>query len=68
MLGDDRTQHLGRRADRRSDEQITRGDREKAVLWMLGVFRVATRRSVVESCFDGHLFGVNYFGRSRCLI
>lgn len=59
MLGDERTQHLGRRADRRSDEQITRADREKAVLWMLGVFRVATRRSVVESCFDGHPFVAN---------
>ena len=59
VLGDDRTQHLGRRGDRRSDERITRDDREKAVLWMLGVFRVATRRSLVESCFDGHPFVAN---------
>ena len=26
---------------------------------MLGVFRVATRRSLVESCFDGHPFVAN---------
>ena len=59
VLGDERTQHLGRRGDRRSAERITREDRQKGVLWMLGVFRVATRRSLVESCFDGHPFVAN---------
>lgn len=58
-LGLDRAKHLGRRLDRRSDERITRPEREQAVLRMLGVFRVASRASIADSCFDGHPFAAN---------
>ena len=51
--------HTGRRQDRVSPERITRGEREQAVLHMLGTFRVATRRNILEYCFDGHPFVAN---------
>ena len=55
----DRPLHLGRRHDRRSGAKVTRAEREEAVLHLLGVFRVAGRRAVVDSCCDGHPFVAN---------
>ena len=55
----DRPLHLGRRPDRRSGAKVTRPEREEAVLHLLGVFRVAGRRAVVDSCCDGHPFVAN---------
>ena len=55
----DRPLHLGRRHDRRSSAKVTRAEREEAVLHLLGVFRVAGRRAVVDSCCDGHPFVAN---------
>ena len=38
---------------------VSREDREALVLETLGVFRVISRRSLVDSCFDGHGFVAN---------
>ena len=51
--------HRGRRLDRRSSVHITRQQREHGLLEMLGVFRVASRRSIVTAIFDGHPFAAN---------
>ena len=52
----DLTRHRGRREDERGRGRRTREQREQHVLELLGTFRVLTRRSVVEHCFDGHPF------------
>ena len=57
---DDRPQiHLGRRGDRRSAHRLDRQEREHGVLQLLAQFRTASRKSVVDSCFDGHPFAAN---------
>ena len=52
----DLLRHRGRREDDRGPERRTREQREQHVLELLGTFRVLTRRSLVEHCFDGHPF------------
>ena len=51
--------HRGNRGERRDMARRSRQEREDDVLVLLGVFRVASRRSVVERCFDGHPFAAN---------
>ncbi len=58
---------LGRAHDGRRDRgprggpRLTGAEREALVLETLGIFRVATRKSLVVHCFDGHPFAA---GRS----
>ena len=56
LRGPDFLRHRGRREDDRGRQRRTREQRERDVLELLGIYRVLTRRSVVEHCFDGHPF------------
>ena len=51
--------HRGRRQDRTSKLRLSRQEREDGLLDLLGVFRVAARRSIVHAVFDGHSFAAN---------
>ena len=51
--------HPGRRVDPRSTDRISRQQREHGVLHLLGQFRTASRRSLVDACFDEHPFAAN---------
>ena len=51
--------HRGRRSERRHDDTVSRKERQDAVLHSLGMFRVASRRSIADACFDGHPFAAN---------
>ena len=51
--------HRGRRQDRTSTLRLSRQEREDGLLDLLGVFRVAARRSIVNAVFDGHPFAAN---------
>ncbi len=52
--------HSGRRRERARDyRKVTRAEREALTLETLGVFRVVSRRSLVDACFDGHPFAAN---------
>ena len=51
--------HRGRRSDRRHDDKLSRQERQDGVLHTLGMFRVASRRSIADACFDGHPFAAN---------
>ena len=52
----DLPRHRGSREDDRGRQRRTREQREQHVLELLGMYRVVSRRSVVEECFDGHPF------------
>ena len=51
--------HAGRRQDRRTQRRVVFADRLDAVLETVGMFRVVSRRSLVNHCFDGHPFSAN---------
>ena len=51
--------HRGRRQDRTSKLRLSRQEREDGLLDLLGAFRVAARRSIVNAVFDGHPFAAN---------
>ena len=52
--------HAGRREDRARDyRKVTRAEREALTLETLGVFRVVSRRSLVDGCYDGHPFAAS---------
>ena len=52
----DQPQHRGRREDDRGHPRRTREQRVEHVLELVGTYRVVSRRSIVEHCFDGHTF------------
>ena len=52
----DGPRHRGRREDDRGRQRRTREQRVEHVLESLATFRVISRRSLVEHCFDGHPF------------
>ena len=51
--------HRGRRQDDPGRPRRTREERVQDLLKLLGTYRVVSRRSVVEYCFDGHPFAAN---------
>ena len=56
--GDD-GRHRGRREDNRGRERRTREQRAWDLLEGLGMFRVVSRRAVVQHYFDGHPYAAN---------
>lgn len=51
--------HRGRRGDDRGRPRRTREQRVEHVLELVGTYRVLSRRSIVEQCFDGHPFAAS---------
>ena len=55
-LRTDLPRHRGRREDGRGRQRRTREQRVQHVLDTVGTYRVVSRRSLVDHCFDGHPF------------
>jgi len=59
LTGATRLRHDGRREDDRRRPRRTREQRVQHVLDLLGTYRVVSRKSIVEHCFDGHPFAAS---------